>query len=201
MRLCIIGDIHGRKPLLERIVNAHPGYHYVLLGDIIHHKRFFRRSVRMSPLRVIDYVMALGDRASIVMGNNEKYVLERFCTPISEVRKSEARYTLNSIRSLEPKRRIEVIKFLVNLPTSLEIENYRFGHAYYQDPNPNLYGPGYRWFTPEYAHQHPLDPEYEYFFGHYGKPYFRKNIRIIDCTELDAAGVWLSDTSEFKVFT
>lgn len=201
MKLCIIGDIHGRKPLLERVVNAHPNYHYVILGDLIHHKRFFRRSQRMSPMRVIDYAMSLGDRASIIMGNNEKYVLERFCTPVSEVRKSEARYTLNTIRELDSVRRIEVIKFLVNLPPHLEIGHYRFGHAYYQDPNPHLYGPGYRWYVPELAHQHPLDPSYEYFFGHYGKPYFRKNIRIIDCTELDAVGVWLTDTSEFKVFT
>lgn len=201
MKLCIIGDIHGRKILLERVVRAHPNYHYVLLGDILHHKPFFRRHTRSSPLRILDYVMGLGDQCSVVMGNNEHYVLERFCDPLERVRKSEARYTLRVLRSLEPPRRLDIVKFLVNLPPYLEIGNYRFAHAYYQDPNPGLYGPGHRWFLPEHDYLHELDPGYEYFFGHYGKPYFRKNIRVLDCTELDAVGVWLSDTSEFKVFT
>jgi hypothetical protein len=201
MKLCVIGDIHGRKSLLEKVVRAYPDYQYIILGDIIHHKWFFRRSQRVSPMRVIEFIMELGDRAITIMGNNEKYVLEKFCSPLESIRKSEARFTMKVLRDLDTSKRIEVMRFLVNMPPSLEIGKYRFSHAYYKDPNEHLFGPGYYWFTPEYESIHTLDPNYEYFFGHYGKPYFRKNIRVLDCTELDAVGVWLTDTSEFKVFT
>lgn len=200
MKLCVIGDLHGRKSVLERIVNNHPDYHYVILGDIIHHKPFFRRTQRVSPLRVIDYIMSLGNRATTLMGNNERYLLNRFCYPLSQIKKNEARYTVQVLRSLETQKRIEIIRFLINMPASVEIANYRFSHAYYNDPNEHLYGPGYKWFLPEHESNHRLDPNFEYFFGHYGKPYFRKNIRVIDCTELDAVGVWLTDISEFKVY-
>lgn len=201
MKLCVIGDLHGRKSLLEKIVQTNPDYHYVILGDIIHHKPFFRRTQRVSPLRIIDYIMSLGDQATTLMGNNERYVLDRFCYPLSQIKKSEARFTMQVLRALDTPRRLEVMRFLINLPPHLEISKYRFSHAYYQDPNTHLYGPGYKWFFPEHDPDHILDPNYEYFFGHYGKPYFRKNIRVLDCTELDAVGVWLTDRSEFKVYT
>lgn len=199
--LCIIGDIHGRKALLEKIVRAHPDHHYVLLGDLIHHKYFFRRYPRVSPLRVIEYVMELGSRATPIMGNNEKYILERFCYPIEDIRKSEAKYTMKMLRQLDPQDRLEIMRWMINLPASLEIDNYRFAHAFYNDPNPRLYGPGVRWYLPEHCSQfEPLDQNYKYFFGHYGRPYFRDNIYILDATELDAVGVYLTDVSEFKIY-
>lgn len=199
-RLCIIGDIHGRKQLLERVVAANPGYTYVLLGDVIHHKSFFRRYARVSPLRVIEYIMGFGDQMITIMGNNEKYVLERFCYPIELIRKPEAKFTMKVLRQLESKQRLDIVKWMVNLPSHLEIGRYRFAHAFYDDPNVMLFGPGFRWYLPEHDSDFPLDPNYDYFFGHYGRPYFRKNIKILDCTELDAVGVYLTDTAEFKVY-
>lgn len=198
--LCVIGDLHGRKSLLEKIVKSYPDHHYVLLGDLIHHKHFFRKYPRVSPLRIIEYAMNLESRATILMGNNEKYILERFCYPIEQIRKSEAKYTMKVLRSLDTEERLQIMRWMVNLPSSVEIEEYRFAHAYYNDPNPRLFGPGVRWYLPEYSDLYPLEPGYKYFFGHYGKPYFRDNIYILDATELDAVGVYLTDSNEFKIF-
>jgi hypothetical protein len=45
-----------------------------------------------------------------------------------------------------------------------------------------------------------IDPEYMYFFGHYGLPYRRKNVNILDATNLEATGVYYTDRDESVVY-
>lgn len=200
--LCIIGDLHGRVRILESILKDNVGCKFIILGDTVHHKPHFRRSKRSNPLKIINILMDLTKKreAQVIMGNNEKYFLDQMLFPIETVKHPEARYTIQQIKSLSNPQRLLVASWFLNLPPCLEIDNYRFAHAYYQDPNEQLFGPGYAWFHKQYEHLHPLDPDFSYFFGHYGRPYFRKNINVIDCTELDAVGVYRTDLLEFKVY-
>jgi hypothetical protein len=200
--LCIIGDLHGRARILEAILKDNPNCFYVVLGDTIHHKPFFKRSRKTNPIKIISMLMDLcaHENAIVVMGNNEKFFLDHFLFPVATVKHPEVRYTLEQIKSLSNPQRLQIASWFLNMPPHYEIGEYRFSHAYYQDPNQNLYGPGYCWFLPQYSHLHKLTPEHQYFFGHYGRPYFRENIHVIDCTELDAVGVYRTDLQEFKVY-
>lgn len=199
-KLCVVGDLHGRVKILQRIVENHPDYKFVLLGDVIHHKNYFRRSPRTNPVRIMEYIISQGDRIQTVCGNNEHYVLERLNFPLDDVHKREARYTISCLRGLESHRRMEILRWLINLPPKMEIGPYRFAHAYYDDPNPRLYGPGERWFEPRNIDKYDLDTDFVYYIGHYGKPYFYKNIRCIDCTELEGVGLWLLDKNLFQIY-
>jgi hypothetical protein len=199
-KLCVVGDLHGRLGILKRIVRDHDDYDFVFLGDILHHKHFFRRTPKVNPIRVIEYLMGLGDKAKVICGNNEMYILERLNFPLKDIRKSEARYTIQCLKEIETTKRLEILKWLINLPPQLEIGSYRFAHAMYNDPNPRLYGPGERWFEPHLVSNYPVDLNYVYFIGHYGKPYFYRNIFCIDCTELEGVGIWLTDKNLFKVY-
>lgn len=55
-----VGDLHGRvnllRTILERDTDRH--YHYVFLGDTIHHKNFFQRNRRCSPVKVLQILDA-----------------------------------------------------------------------------------------------------------------------------------------------
>lgn len=198
----MIGDLHGRVRILESILKDNSGCEFIILGDIIHHKQHFKRSKKSNPLKIINILMDLSkkQKAKVIMGNNEKYFLNQMLFPLENVTNPEVKFTIQQIKSLSNPQRLCVANWFLNLPTHLQINNYRFAHAYYQDPNDNLYGPGYTWFYKQYEHLHPLDTNYTYFFGHYGRPYFRDNIKIIDCTELDAVGVYRTDLDEFKTY-
>lgn len=200
--LCIIGDLHGRVKILESILQDNWGCVYIILGDFIHHKHFFKRSKRSNPLKIINLLMDLTQKrnAYVVMGNNEKYFLDKMLFPIEDISHSETRFTVQQIKSLSTPQRLRIASWFLNLPPHLELGKYRFAHAYYDDPNDGLFGPGYAWFYKQYTHLHPLDSAFSYFFGHYGRPYFRDNIHILDCTDLDAVGVYRTDLGEFKVY-
>jgi hypothetical protein len=200
--LCIIGDLHGRVRILESIIKDNHNCKFIILGDVIHHKSHFKRSKRCNPLKIISLLMDLTQihGAQVIMGNNEKIFLDQLFLPFDRITHTEVKFTIQQIKSLSNPQRLRVINWFLNLPTDLEINNYRFAHAYYKDSNEGLYGPGYAWFYQQYSHLHPLDPNFQYFFGHYGRPYFRDNIHVLDCTELDAVGVYRSDYKEFKTY-
>lgn len=201
-KLCVIGDLHGRVRLLETVIKDNSDCFFVVLGDIIHHKPHFRRSRRSNPLKIISLLMELTskNKAAVVMGNNEKYFLNRILFPLEEITHPEVRFTIEQLQSLSNPQRLSIVNWFLNLPTHLEIDKYRFAHAYYLDPNEGLYGPGYAWFHKQYEDLHKLDKNYVYFFGHYGRPYLRENIKVIDCTELDALGVYRTDLDQFQVY-
>ena len=210
-KYCIIGDLHGRIDSLNRVLENSDGYEFIFLGDVIHHKPFFKRTRRTSPIRMLQVVKALvdGGRASLIIGNNENYILKNLIFPKSEVRKKEVKYTLESLKELRLEERLEILNWLNTSPLTMEFESfgkmYRCAHAYYK-PNPSpqqrnlvLTGPGYPWFKKDELGGH-ISPEAKYFFGHYGYPYARKNLHILDATNFEGVGVYYTDREEFMVY-
>lgn len=206
-----VGDLHGRVALLRTILDRDPDlrYHYVFLGDTIHPKPYFRHNKRCSPIKVLKIIRDLIDKgnATLVLGNNENYVLNSLIMPSEKVKKKELRYTLECLRELPLNERIRYISMLSNAPLYLELEGkYRLAHAYYPHETQNLkrdtilFGPGYAWFRDPDLSKHHIDPDYTYFFGHYGLPYWHKNVSILDATSLEATGVYYTDRDEFMVY-
>jgi hypothetical protein len=207
-----VGDLHGRVNLLRTILERDPEkrYHYVFLGDTIHHKAHFKYNKRCSPikvLRILDALMAEG-RCTLVLGNNENYVLNALVLPGQSIKKKELKYTLECLRELPLAERLRYIAMLSNAPTHLELEGrYRLAHAYYPHDGQDvprdtvLFGPGYAWFRdPDLQVRHHIDPSYTYYFGHYGLPYWHQNVHIIDATSLEATGVYYTDRDEFMIY-
>lgn len=212
---CIIGDLHGRIDALNKILDHSPNYHFVFLGDIIHHKPFFKKTNRTSPIRMLQRVKSLVDSgiSTLILGNNENYVLKNLVLPKNQIKKKEVKYTLQCLKSLELEDRLSILRWLNTSPLTLEFESYgktyRCAHAYYStDHETNsrmrhtvLTGPGYPWFRQDDLDEHiSLDPKYQYFFGHYGYPYFRKNLHILDATNFEGVGVYYTDREEFIVY-
>lgn len=206
-----IGDLHGRAPALKSILLRDKGlkYHYVFLGDILHHKPHFTRSKRISPVRILSMVHDLigKNKATLILGNNENYILQSLVCDEDKIKKREARYTMKCLKQLPLAERISYINMLSNAPTYAELGNrYRVAHAYYphagvQIPRSQIIaGPGYLWFKDkDLEGVHNIDPNYTYFFGHYGLPYRRRNVNILDVTSLEGVGVYYSDIDEFMV--
>jgi hypothetical protein len=206
-----VGDLHGRINLLERILSrdGNFNYHYVFLGDIIHHKPFFKYCKRTSPvlmLRLIHEIVSSG-RGTLILGNNENYILRSLILPEESVKKKEVKNTLKCLKDLDLQERLSYISLLSNAPLNLELEDkYRLAHAYYPHSTQEvkretvLHGPGYIWFRDNDLSRHKINPDYKYFFGHWGYPYWRENINIIDATSLEATGVYYSDRDEFMVY-
>lgn len=209
-KFCIIGDLHGRVDTLNRIIERSVGYRLVFLGDVIHHKPFFRRTRPSSPLKMMGRVKGLVDegRAWFILGNNENYILKNLVLPEEQIIQKEVRYTLSCLRSLPLEKRLEYLHWLTTSPLTLEFKSggkvYRCAHAYYnpthtdETRNSVLTGIGYPWFRNDNLSDH-IDSEAEYFFGHYGYPYFRKNLKIIDATNFEGVGVYYTDREEFMI--
>lgn len=207
-----VGDLHGRvnllRTILERDTDRH--YHYVFLGDTIHHKNFFQRNRRCSPVKVLQILDALmtEGRGTLILGNNENYVLNALIMPGQNIKKKELKYTLECLRELPLSERLRYISILSSAPTHLELEGrYRLAHAYYPHTGQNtlrdtvLFGPGYAWFRdPDLETRHMINPKYMYFFGHYGLPYRHKNVNILDATNLEATGVYYTDRDESVIY-
>ena len=207
-----VGDLHGRVNLLRTILERDTGrrYHYVFLGDTIHHKPHFQRNKRCSPvkvLQILDALMSEG-RGTLILGNNENYVLNALILPGQNIKKRELKYTLECLRELPLSERLRYISILSNSPTHLELDGrYRLAHAYYPHSGQNiprdtvLFGPGYAWFRDsDLETRHMIDPQYMYFFGHYGLPYRHKNVNVLDATNLEATGVYYTDRDESVVY-
>jgi hypothetical protein len=210
-KYCIIGDLHGRIETLDRILQRSPDYHYVFLGDTIHHKAFFRRSRRSSPTRMLSKIKSLTEegQASFIIGNNENYILKNLVLPKSDIKQKEVKYTLECLKEMGLKDRLDLLHWLATAPLTLEFESYgktyRCAHAYYKPDyddksrNDVLNGIGYPWFKNDPLEDH-IGSGAEYFFGHYGYPYFRKNLRIIDATNFEGVGVYYTDREEFLIY-
>lgn len=209
-KYCIIGDLHGRVETLERILHKSEGYHYVFLGDVIHHKPFFRRVKRTSPIKMLLIVKELvaAGKATFIIGNNENYILNNLVLPRTQIRQKEVRYTLECLKELLLEERLGILHWLATSPLTFEFSSYekiyRCAHAYYNpnytDENRNrvLTGIGYPWFKNDPLEDH-IKPDAEYFFGHYGYPYSRKNLHIIDATNFEGVGVYYTDRDEFLI--
>ena len=210
-KYCLIGDLHGRVDTLDKILDRSNEYKYIFMGDVIHHKPFFRRSKRTSPLRMLSKIKKLVDKgdATLILGNNENYILKNLLLPEDDILQKEVKYTLSCLRDLSLDERLSYLHWLTTTPLTLEIESYgrvyRCAHAYY---NPNytpetrnsvLTGIGYPWFKLDKLEDH-IKPDAEYFFGHYGYPYFRKNLHIIDATNFEGVGVYYTDREEFLIY-
>lgn len=210
-KYCIIGDLHGRVEALERILDKSDGYHCVFLGDAIHHKSFFRKAKRTSPVRMLLKIKKMTEtgKATFIIGNNENYILKNLVLPRAQIRQKEVKYTLECLKELPLNQRLELLHWLATSPLTSQFESYgktyRCAHAYY-DPaytdstrNNVLTGIGYPWFKNDQLEDH-INPDAEYFFGHYGYPYFRKNLRIIDATNFEGVGVYYTDREEFLIY-
>ena len=210
-KYCLIGDLHGRVDTLDKILEKSKGYHHVFLGDVIHHKPFFRRSRRSSPTHMLLKVRRMVERgeATLIIGNNENYVLKNLVLPKAQIKQKEVRNTLQCLKNLPLEERLELLHWVSTAPLTLEFASYgkiyRCAHAYY-DPNYStetrnrvISGPGYPWFRQDDLNDH-LGSDAEYFFGHYGYPYFRKNLRIIDATNFEGVGVYYTDREEFLIY-
>jgi len=207
-KYAFVGDLHGRTSLLEFILSRDKdnSYHFVLTGDILHHKHHFKTTKRTSPISMLSLVHSLiqSGKATLVVGNNENYILKHLILPEAEIRKREAKYTLNCLKQISLADRVKYINMLASSPCSLELDGrFRVAHAYYnpEDRESCLYGPGYAWFKDDDLRlKHKIDPKYTYIHGHYGLPYLRQNIKILDATKLEAVGVYYSDRDEFMLY-
>lgn len=210
-KYCLIGDLHGRIDTLDKIIEKSDGYHYIFMGDIIHHKPFFRRAKRTSPTRMLFKVKKLVDEgiATLIIGNNENYILKNLVLPKIQVKQKEVKFTLQCLKDLKFEQRLDILHWLNTSPLTLEFESfgkiYRCAHAYYDSQytpetrNNVLTGLGYPWFRQDPLEDH-IDANAEYFFGHYGYPYFRKNLHIIDATNFEGVGVYYTDREEFLIY-
>ncbi len=210
-KYCIIGDLHGRIETFDRILERSKGYHFVILGDAIHHKPFFKRSRRSSPIKMLLKIKDMTDsgEATFIIGNNENYILKNLLLPKTEIKQKEVRYTLSCLRDLPLDERLGILHWISNCPLTVEFDSYgktyRCSHAYY-DPNYTketrnnvLTGIGYPWFKNDDLEDH-IGNDAEYFFGHYGYPYFRKNLKILDATNFEGVGVYYTDREEFLIY-
>lgn len=207
-----VADLHGRVDALQDILDQDPQqrYHYVFLGDVLHHKPFFRRTKRTSPVRMLAQVYELVStgRGTLILGNNENYILKSLISEEERIKKKEVKYTMKCLRQLPLTERIAYVGMLSNAPTHLELDGkYRLAHAYYPhlsaevSRNQVLHGPGYLWFKDrDLPGLHHIDPNYQYYFGHYGLPYRRANVNIIDGTSAEAVGVYYTDQDEFMLY-
>lgn len=206
-----VGDLHGRVHILERILAKDPSlrYHYVFVGDILHHKPFFRYSKRISPIKILEKVHSLvsSSNATFILGNNENYILRSLIMADEDIKKKEVKATLKSLREINLPDRLKYISMLSNAPLSLELgDKYRIAHAYYPHATQTvsrdtiLHGPGYPWFKDGDLARHFINPDYKYFFGHWGHPYWRQNVTVIDATSMEAVGVYYTDRDEFTLF-
>lgn len=210
-KYCFIGDLHGRVETLEKIIAKSQGYKLVFMGDTIHHKPFFRRTRKSSPMRMLQRVKGLvdGGEALFILGNNENYILKNLLLPDHQVIQREVRHTLSCLRDLPLETRLDYLHWLTTSPLTLELQSYgktyRLSHAYYnpsytpETRNNVLTGIGYPWFKLDDLSQH-ISPDAEYFFGHYGYPYFRKNLHIIDATNFEGVGAYYTDREEFFIY-
>lgn len=209
-KYCIIGDLHGRIDTLERIVDRSPGYHYIIIGDSIHHKPFFKRTRKTSPVRMLEYIREknLSGDMTLLLGNNENYILENLVTPERNIIKKETRYTLRCLKELDFNSRIDIISWLARCPLTATIptknRKYRLGHALFigEITKTNraqiLSGPGFPWWKDALERYCPYEEDL-YILGHYGYPYIRKNLRIIDATNFEGVGLFYVDREEFLI--
>lgn len=211
--ICFIADLHGRLDVLQKIIKdsrRRGEYHFVLMGDILHHKRYFKRAKPTPPLQVLQFVRSLQQqgKATVIMGNNEGYIVESINQPLKDIKSDSVRHTVVAMNRLKGEERRSLISWIRNLPKYLELSSagttYRIAHAYY--PNSKfsrdsdiLTGPSYAWFKKDDLADH-LDPAYQYVLGHYGYPYLRDNLRIIDATLFEGVGVFYSDRNEFMLY-
>jgi len=207
---CIVGDLHGRIDTLEKIVSKSPDLHHVLIGDSIHHKPFFKRTKKTSPVRTLEYVKRRceEDKMTLLLGNNENYILENLVTLEDKILKKETRYTLTCLRELDFDSRLGLISWLARCPLTATIKSnkktYRLGHGLYYDKVTKhnrdriLSGPGYPWWKDTLEEFCPNKKEI-YIHGHYGYPYMRKNLRIIDATNFEGVGLYYVDRDEFLI--
>ena len=209
--LCVIGDLHGRTKTLSRILadakGKNPEYHYVFIGDILHHKSYFTRTKKTSPVKLIRSIKEMTDsgNATLIRGNNEQYLINDINTPLSSIRHTQVRYTIECIKRLHTREISAIMSWLDNLPTHVQMGEYRMAHAYYphqSEPTPEstiISGPGYPWFKEDPLEKH-LAPEYTYILGHYGYPFIKQNLKIIDSTLFEGVGVYYTDRDEFMVY-
>lgn len=209
-KYCIIGDLHGRIDTLERIVERSPGYHYVIIGDSIHHKPFFKRSRKTSPVRMLQYIREknLRGEMTLLLGNNENYILENLVIPEKDILKKETRYTLQCLKELDFNSRIDLISWLARCPLTATIQTdskrYRLGHALFCEEitkvnrSQILCGPGFPWWKDKLERYCAYEDDI-YILGHYGYPYIRKNLRIIDATNFEGIGIFYVDREEFLI--
>lgn len=211
-KYCIIGDLHGRIDTLNRILDLSQGYNYVFLGDVIHHKPHFKRTKRTSPIRMLKQIKSLTDDnvATMLLGNNENYILKNLILPKSKIKQKEVKFTLQCLKNIKVAERIELLNWLSTLPLTLEFGSYgkiyRCAHGYYnpdytvETRNEVLSGIGYPWFRQDDLEKHLSCEKAQYFLGHYGYPYFRRNLKIIDATNFEGVGVYYTDRDEFMIY-
>ncbi len=204
--LCIIGDLHGRSKTLLKIIKdsktRRDDYHYVIIGDLIHHKSYFKRSKPSSTIKLIKTVMDM-QGVTVVRGNNEQYVIDCINSPLKSIKQASTRSTVEALRSLPMRECDEIVRWLNTRPYSLQLGEYRVAHAYYPNGDTSvqtiLSGPGYPWFKRDDLSSH-LDPNFVYILGHYGYPFIKENLKIIDATLFEGVGVYYTDRDEFMVY-
>lgn len=64
----VVPDIHGQPEFLEWVLDAFPGRHLILLGDLIHRGPDSRRALQLA------IVLAQQGRAQLLWGNHEHWV-------------------------------------------------------------------------------------------------------------------------------
>jgi hypothetical protein len=140
---------------------------------------------------------------TVIKGNNEQYVVDSIDLPLKSIKQQSTRRTVESLRRLSMTECDEIVRWLSTRPYCLELGKYKVAHAYYPDrdidANTILSGPGYPWFKRDDLSTH-LDPDFIYVLGHYGYPFIKENLKIIDATLFEGVGVYYTDRDEFMVY-
>ncbi len=189
--------------------SKNPDYHYVFIGDVIHYKSYFTRTKKSCPINLLKKVKTLVEegKATLIRGNNEQYILDNINTPLKLIKHNQVRHTIECLRKLSMKESDGIIDWLQRTPTSLEVGKYRIAHAYYPHEQGGktvthwniISGLGYPWFKRDDLGDH-IDPEFTYVLGHYGYPFIKANLKIIDATLFEGVGVYYTDRDEFMVY-
>lgn len=211
-KYCIVGDIHGRVKTLEKIIEKSPGYHFILIGDCIHHKPFFKKYKKVPSIKVLNFIKqkVSNGQVTLLLGNHENYILKNLVTPSKDILKTEVKNTLRSLRELEFNKRLDMISWLSRCPLTATIttesgKKINLAHGLFKkqvtknNRNTILHGPGFPWWKDKLEEYCPNSDE-QYVLGHYGYPYMRKNLLILDATNFEGVGTYYVDREEFMIY-
>ena len=212
-RLIFIGDVHGQIDKIDEFISSQDENSiFVFLGDLIHVKPHFKVDQYYSTVEVINYFRELEKRreCKFVLGNQEIYVLDCLLSERKRgINKDEVQNSINAIRALPIMEQIDLLHWIRMIPFSLSIQTerklYKVAHAYYlenpetkQEKDLCTFGKISDWMKKKYL-PFKLERNEVVILGHYGKPFIRPELKIIDSTFLQGIGVFHAKNNLFEV--
>lgn len=212
-KLIFIGDVHGQIDKVEKFISSQDDDSvFVFLGDLIHIKPYFNVEQYYSTVEVLNYFRDLEKRrkCKFVLGNQEIYILDCLLSERKRgINKEEVQNSINAIRELPIMEQIDLLHWIRMIPFSLQVQTerklYKVAHAYYiEDPKDKRekdlcsFGKLTDWMKKRYL-PFKVNKNEVIILGHYGKPFIRPELKIIDATLLNGIGIFYAKNSLFEV--